>query len=268
MRALVKIPSLFRRKRSFSRRNTPAKRNNGEKCSPKNGWLALAVVGAFVLMPFLIAANLNLLFSPATVGKKSVPSDHPRSEFGYPAGANAASAPPDKICVPSPGIAIDNKKSAQDEQESGRDDQFSNPMRKRDTENAPSKAESASPEKHTDTKSSKAVVKKETGSELDKARHKKITQTHAKLSSEKPDVSSKRYTVQVGAFTNPQIAQQQARSWKSRGYDAVLRPVAMPKSGVIYRLSLGSFKTEKEADDLVKDLKTKGFTSFRLPSAN
>ncbi len=264
----MKIPNLFRRRRSLSRRNAPAKRNDGEKGSPENRWLALAVAGVFVLMLFLVAANVKLLFSPAAVGKKSVPSDHPESEFGYPAGANAAPTLPDKICAPSSAIAVDDEMSAPDEQESGRDDQFTHPVKKKDTENAPSKAEIASPKKDTGTQSSKSVVKKETSTEPEKARHRKTTQIHAKSGSEKPDAGSKRYTVQVGAFTNPQIAQQQERSWKSRGYEAVLRPAAMPKSGVIYRLSLGNFQTEKEADDLVKDLKAKGITSFKLPVTN
>ena len=268
MRALVKIPSLFRRRRSLSRRKAPAKRNNGENSPHKNGWLALAVVGVFVLMIFLVAANVKLLFSPAAVGKRSVSSDHPRSEFSYPAGANASSTSPDKICDHSPAITFDRKRNAPDKRKPVRGDERKHAAGKAIMEKVSSQAESVSPKKDTGTQSAKTVVKKETSSESDKAPHKKTSQTRAKRSSEKTDVGSKRYTVQVGAFTNPQIAQQQARSWKSRGYDAVLRPVAMPKSGVIYRLYLGSFKSGKEADDLVKDLKTKGFTSFRLLVSN
>ena len=266
MRALVKIPSLFRRRHSSSRRNTPARRNNGENGPHKNGWLALAVVGVFVLMIFLVAVNVRLLLSPAATGKRSVASDHPRSEFSYPAGANASSTSPDKICDHSPAITFDSKRDASDKRKPVREDEPKHAARI--MEKASSQAESVSPKKDTGTQSAKTVVKKETSSESDKAPHKKTPQTRAKRSSEKPDVGSKRYTVQVGAFTNPQIAQQQARSWKSRGYDAVLRPVAMPKSGVIYRLYLGSFKSGKEADDLVKDLKTKGFTCFRLLVGN
>jgi hypothetical protein len=253
----VKIPSLFRRRRSFSRKNSPARHNNGENGPPKNGWLALAVVGVFALMILLVAVNVRLLLSPAATGKRSVASDHPRSEFGYPAGANVSSTPPDKICAPSPAITFDSKRNDPDQRKSGRDDESSHPIRKGDAT-----------KEYASAQSSKSVVKNETCSEPDEAHHKKTPQTHAKRNSENDDVSSKRYTVQVGAFTNPQTAQQQARSWKSRGYDAVLRPVAMPKSGVIYRLYLGSFKSEKEADDLVKDLKTKGFTSFRLLVSN
>ena len=264
----MKIPNLFRRRRSLSRRRAPAKRNDGEKGSPENKWLALAVAGVFVLMLFLVAANVKLLFSPAAVGKRSVPSDHPESEFGYPAGANAAPTLPDKICAPSPAIAVDDEMSAPDEQESGRDDQFTRPMRKKDTENAPSKAEIATPKKDTDTQSSKSVVKKETSTEPEKARHRKTTQIHAKSGSEKPDAGSKRYMVQVGAFNNPLMAQEQAIHWKSLGYKTLLRPTAMPKAGIVYRLYLGSFQSEKEADNLVRDLKAKGVSSFSAVVSN
>ena len=60
---------------------------------------------------------------------------------------------------------------------------------------------------------------------------------------------AKTYTVQVGAFTHPAIAQQWAEKWKLRGYDVSLKPVARPKSGVIYRLYLGNFSSEKKADE-------------------
>ncbi len=260
MRILVKIPVLFRRKRSFSRRTTAAKRNDEDK-SPKNGWLAIAVAGVFALMILLVVINVRLLLSPTAAGKKTAPSDPPRSEFSYPAGANSASTLPDRICAPSSATTFDSKTNVPDANEPGRDAEIAHPIRKTNTKNA-------SPELTPNSQISKSDVRKETSSELDKARHKKTTQTHVKHDSEKPEVNSKRYTVQVGAFTNPQIAQQQTLSWKSRGYDAVLRPVAMPKSGVIYRLSLGSFKSEKEADDLVKDLKAKGVTSFKLLVSN
>jgi cell division septation protein DedD len=79
------------------------------------------------------------------------------------------------------------------------------------------------------------------------------------------DLVSKTYTVQVGSFSHPAIAQQWALNWKARGYDVELKPVARPNTGVTYRLYLGKFKSEKEADELVKRLKAKeGITAFRL----
>jgi cell division septation protein DedD len=74
----------------------------------------------------------------------------------------------------------------------------------------------------------------------------------------------KTYTVQVGAFSHPGIAQQWAMKWKGRGYEVSLKPVARP-SGVIYRLYLGSFSSESQADELVRHLKSKeGISALRL----
>jgi cell division septation protein DedD len=69
----------------------------------------------------------------------------------------------------------------------------------------------------------------------------------------------------VGAFSTPAIARQWALEWKERGYDVSLKPVARPNTGVIYRLYLGSFSSEKQADQLVKRLTTKdGINAFRV----
>ncbi|MBM3300349.1 MAG: SPOR domain-containing protein, partial [Deltaproteobacteria bacterium] len=77
------------------------------------------------------------------------------------------------------------------------------------------------------------------------------------------------YTVQVGAFTNPGIAQQWAQEWKARGYNVSLKPVARPRTGVIYRLYLGEFSSEKKADELVKRLRqNEGISAIRLVVRN
>ncbi len=82
-----------------------------------------------------------------------------------------------------------------------------------------------------------------------------------KLSNE----TSKGFIVQVGAFSHPRIAQEWASKWKAKGYKATLKPVARPSSGIIYRLYLGDFESEKKADDFVKQLKAKeGISAMRL----
>jgi cell division septation protein DedD len=98
------------------------------------------------------------------------------------------------------------------------------------------------------------------------------TSRAAEVDTQQPQTSipeaeskTKTYTVQVGAFSQPAIAQEWAQKWKARGYDPMLRPVARPKTGVIYRLYLGKFTSEKKADDLVKHLKSKeGINALRL----
>ncbi|MGD9818798.1 MAG: SPOR domain-containing protein, partial [Desulfomonilaceae bacterium] len=53
--------------------------------------------------------------------------------------------------------------------------------------------------------------------------------------------------------------------WKAKGYKVTLKPVARPNSGIIYRLYLGDFESEKKADEFVKQLKTKeGISAMRL----
>ena len=77
--------------------------------------------------------------------------------------------------------------------------------------------------------------------------------------------SSKGFVVQVGAFSHPRIAQEWASKWQAKGYKVTLKPVARPNSGIIYRLYLGDFESEKKADEFVKHLKTKeGISAMRL----
>ncbi len=84
-----------------------------------------------------------------------------------------------------------------------------------------------------------------------------------------PQKGSPVYTVQVGAFTQPGIAQEWAAKWKARGYQVALKPVARPKTGIIYRLYLGSFSNEKSAEELVRHLKVKeGISAFTLVLRN
>lgn len=76
---------------------------------------------------------------------------------------------------------------------------------------------------------------------------------------------SKGFIVQIGAFSHPRIAQEWASKWKAKGYKVSLKPVARPSSGIIYRLYLGDFESEKKADEFVKHLKAKeGITAMRL----
>jgi cell division septation protein DedD len=114
----------------------------------------------------------------------------------------------------------------------------------------------------------KASVQPEPSSAAKKAGIKKSAESHAQKSSQQSDKSPKRYMVQVGAFTNPQMAEEQALHWKSLGYKTLLRPAAMPKAGIVYRLYLGNFQSEKEAENLVRDLKAKGINSFSAAVSN
>ncbi|MGO9116198.1 MAG: SPOR domain-containing protein [Desulfomonilaceae bacterium] len=114
----------------------------------------------------------------------------------------------------------------------------------------------------------KSSVQPEPSSAAKKTGTKKSAESQAQKSPQPSNTSPKRYTVQVGAFTNPQMAEEQALHWKSLGYKTLLRPAAMPKAGIVYRLYLGNFQSEREADNLVRDLKAKGVNSFRSVVSN
>ncbi|MEW6114112.1 MAG: SPOR domain-containing protein [Thermodesulfobacteriota bacterium] len=86
-----------------------------------------------------------------------------------------------------------------------------------------------------------------------------------KIESPRGPTGTKRYTVQVGTFSQPKVAQQWAREWKAKGYQVTLKPVARPASGIIYRLYLGDFASPDQAEELVNHLRDKeGIKAFAL----
>ncbi len=257
MSTLLKIPGLFRRRRSITRRKAPVRRNDGDSKSPKNGRLILSVIGVFALMLVLLTVNVRLLRSPTAEGKRSIASDPAGSEFSYPARANSAS-PQGKSCDDSPGAMRHNQ--TERDRNSQEHDQIIAPMK--------AEKESDSRKFIEALQAPKASVQPEPSSAAKKPGTKKSAESHAQKSSQPSDKSSKRHTVQVGAFTNPQMAEEQALHWKSLGYKTLLRPAAMPKAGIVYRLYLGSFQSEREAENLVRDLKAKGINSFSAVVSN
>ncbi|MEW6348757.1 MAG: SPOR domain-containing protein [Thermodesulfobacteriota bacterium] len=77
-----------------------------------------------------------------------------------------------------------------------------------------------------------------------------------------------RYTVQVGAYSNPSVAVQWAERWRKKGFDAVLKPVATSEGKVVYRLHVGAFHSCEQADQLVSRLKHKGVAAVRRRVGN
>ncbi len=250
----------FRRRYASSKRR-PADRPADKESRPKNARLIVALVGAFALMVLLAGVNFRLLRSPSVAGKGPAPSAPSRAEFNQAARANSASTVSNSpSCTDSPEVTFYSKLSSQEEQDSELDDEAAGPFKKTVPKNGASK-------KSLDSWDSKSDPQQEATNPSDrKAGDKRREELGPhKAGLVKHEAGSKTYTVQVGAFTQPQIAQHRAMKWKSRGYDVVLKPMAEPKTGVIYRLYLGNFTSEKEADDLVKRLKIKeGISAFKL----
>ena len=242
------------------RRKARVRPNVGQNKSPKNGALTLAVIGVFALMFLLLAVNVKLLRSPTAEGKRSITSDLARSEFNCPARANSAS-PEVKTCIDPPVVVSpDDRATSGHDRNSQEHDQMSSPAK-------PEK-QSTGPKSKQDLQPLKTQVQQELNSTSKETRAAKSAESEAQKSSERSGTSAKRYKVQVGAFSNPQTAEEQALHWKLRGYETHLSPVAMPKAGIVYRLHLGNFKSEREADDLVRDLKAMGVSAFALMVSN
>jgi cell division septation protein DedD len=230
-----------------------------DSAQPKNGRITLAVIASMLVMIPLAVLNVRLILDPSIAGKAfgtSVPS-RPIQDSGT--GTPICSLSDDKGCEVPPEVTFYSKLSAQDDQTRTQEQPSKDPVLELDAEGtshrgngpADSKVEKARANregKESGTNESKASVAQGTDERLPQ-----------------PDATGRVYVVQVGAFTHPSIAQQWALTWKSRGYDVMLKPVARPSTGVTYRLYLGKFESQKEADALVKKLKAKeGISAFRL----
>lgn len=63
----------------------------------------------------------------------------------------------------------------------------------------------------------------------------------------KPAPPKTRYTLQVGAFSNAQEAQEWVQQLKKKGYDAYIAPGTAAAKGMLHRVRIGQFQTLHEA---------------------
>jgi cell division septation protein DedD len=56
-----------------------------------------------------------------------------------------------------------------------------------------------------------------------------------------------KYTIQIGAFQNEEIAKKIVDELKSKGYDAFIKTVEISGKGTWHRVRIGTFKTREEA---------------------
>lgn len=66
-----------------------------------------------------------------------------------------------------------------------------------------------------------------------------------------------RYSIQVGSYPEKDMAEEEVRSMKKRGYAAFLVATDIPEKGKWYRVRVGSFANRQSAEKLVKELKSK-----------
>ncbi len=251
---LLKVKLFPNRRRSVDRksdvRESPAPEFGHERRGsshdedlPKNGRLTLAVLGASIILIILAVLNINFIRNPA-IAKKA---------FG-PMLASEAQEPIKETKINNPvKTGVPSKRP---------DITFYDTLKTLDA--PPGKSE------QSDVVSAKEVQDPDGTCkiELDKSKVASKEQKSAGRPANQvilPNVKGKMYTVQVGAFSQPSIAVEWAKKWKSKGFEVTLKPMARPKMGVIYQLYLGKFKSEHEADELVNRLKSReGISAIRL----
>lgn len=131
------------------------------------------------------------------------------------------------------------------------------PDKKQTAADAPneSSAQTTSKSRNLDVKiekkSSDTDTHQQKASKHQESREKKDT-------APKKSVSSKlHYTVQVASYPEKQLADDEAKKMRSRGYAAFIVPSDVPGKGTWYRVRLGSFTNKAAAEKLAKEIHAK-----------
>ena len=75
--------------------------------------------------------------------------------------------------------------------------------------------------------------------------------------------SKLRYTIQISAYQEKEMAEEDVKKMKTHGYAAFIVSYAVPDKGTWYRVRLGSFPNRAAAEKLLKQLQAKeGISSF------
>lgn len=257
----MRLEQLLPRRRLADSKKNSKKQSTQESKQLKNGWLVVGVAFSVLLMIGLVVADLRLIRDPCVAGKLFPPSGASEGKrsvedtllkgIAHDSGETSCHTPPE--------VTFYTKLSAQDE--------------------CASEDRDVASEEFSGSVTKGRTKDRGVGIEGDpKGDKKNRDASNANTSSPtlaprgnlpEPEKGAKVYAVQVGAFTHPAIAQEWALKWKTRGYEVVLKPVARPRTGVIYRLYLGSFSSEKKADELVNRLKSKeGISGFPVVLRN
>ncbi len=229
------LREFFRRKRTTRKASPPARSASNDSTAPKNGRLTVAVIAVIVLMLVLAALNVRLILDPSIAGKAFGPwvPSRPQAEPEQAAGASCPALETKTKTAP-PQVTFYRKLVAQEDPPPCSEAPDTDHVTHREGSAAPGKAPAAEKAKLSD----KHAGKKAKGHATLKA-GETVSGVLAETSLPGPGSGRGTYMVQVGAFTNPGIAQQWAARWKSRGYEVLLKPVARPKTGILYRLYPG-----------------------------
>lgn len=249
------LSSIVRGKRSRAGGSRTWERQAQHSGGPKNGPLTLAVLGAIVAMILLSALNYRLISEPC-IGRKAFGTSarSGQESLSLSEGTKESVSSESSSRHVPPKVTFYRQLTQADEEPPGGEDTSRDAQPQGSAGQIP--PDSLKPDK------SDAVAHSSSS-----ATAPAPAVQHSDLP--RPSSGPAVYTVQVGAFTDPAVAQQWAQKWRARGYNVALRPVARPKTGVIYRLYLGKFSSQKKADELVQRLKHReGISAFPLVVRN
>lgn len=230
----------------------------GRSARPKNGLLILGVLITVLIMVALTVFNLRLIREQTLTNKQPAKDSIPENFVTViPERIITDSKPEEKSRQSAPEVTFYKQLKSEDDRKSVHDN-LSQKNRSPDAENKITTKEGS--------RQNSKSVKEETGfSTPALSGMPRSVGSETKVDFSRINPGSKLYSVQVGVFSHPRIAQEWAEKWRSRGYPVALRPTARPNSGVHYRLFLGEFTSEKKADEFVKQLKVKeGVTGLTL----
>jgi cell division septation protein DedD len=239
------------------RRSAPQPPMEDRSAAPKNGRLVVAVVVSVLIMIALVAINMRLIRDPSIAIKAFSPifasKTQPEPKLSAVSGKQVKVGKPDQS-----GADLTFWSTLKSPDGTGPADAANTNETASETKVGPGELRASAADKKADGRKEGPKT----------ARASRNLATEARPPQPlvpKAESSPKIYTVQVGAFSRPAIAQEWARKWKARGYQVWWKPVARPKTGVIYQLYMGTFTSEKEANNLIKRLKSKeGINAFRL----
>jgi len=87
------------------------------------------------------------------------------------------------------------------------------------------------------------------------------TQTTTKTKKEpvpaESSITKARYTIQLASYQEKEMAENDVKQMKRRGYAAFIIAAELPDKGMWYRVRLGSFSNKAAAEKLQKELQTK-----------
>jgi len=133
------------------------------------------------------------------------------------------------------GVTYENRQSAVVSSKSVTDQV---PPKEKNAEIRPVKAVASSPPKEAPVKTQKITAKREP--------------MKAALSK-----TTLRYTVQIAAYQEKGMAEDEVRNMKKRGYAAFIASADLPGKGLWHRVRLGSFLNKAAAEKLQKDIRAK-----------